>query len=424
VSFELPPGFHRLSQFERLQTLADLCQLTQDELGILQGDSLDSKLSEHLIENAIGYFPVPLGVAVHFVIDGKKVLIPMAVEETSVIAAASATAKWIQKQKGTLITSVQGHLGIGQIHFPEVSSFDRIASLFHEHREALVKLANACVPGLVARGGGVQDIVWRIASDGSGSHLVLHVLCDSCDAMGANLINQICESLKPSLEQMTGERVGICVLSNLVDTKLVSAKLVIACENETLAQGIVEANLCAQRDPYRAATHNKGILNGIDPIVLATGNDWRAVEAGAHAYAARSGRYEPLTHWSIEGEHLVGTLQLPLSLGICGGMTKLHPTSRVVLKILGVSSASELGRICVAVGLVQNLAALKALVSDGIVKGHMKLHASNLAMAAGASPKEIPLLQQKLIELLDQKKPIHLNQAKACLDSIRLQKDR
>jgi hydroxymethylglutaryl-CoA reductase len=241
--------------------------------------------------------------------------------------------------------------------------------------------------------------------------------------MGANLINQICESLKPFLEKITKARVGICVLSNLVDSKLVSAKLVVACD-EALARGIVEANLCAQRDPYRAATHNKGILNGIDPIVLATGNDWRAVEAGAHAYASRSGRYEPLTRWSVDGKHLVGELQLPLSLGICGGMTKLHPTSRVVLKILGVSSASELARICVAVGLVQNFAALKALVSDGIVKGHMKLHASNLALAAGALPEEIPLLQQKLLERLLQQKPIHGNEAKACLEALRLEKER
>jgi hydroxymethylglutaryl-CoA reductase len=283
-------------------------------------------------------------------------------------------------------------------------------------------LGNACVPGLVRRGGGVRDLAIRELErpDGTGTMLVLHILCDPCDAMGANLINQVCEALKPRIEELTGERVGLCILSNLVDSKLAVAEVTVRDIDPIVGRGIEEATLFAKADPYRAATHNKGVLNGIDPILIATGNDWRAVEAGIHAYASRSGKYQPVTDWKMQGSDLVGRIEIPIAVGTVGGVTKLHPTAKAALKMLGVTHAEHLARVCAAVGLVQNLGALKALATVGIVKGHMQLHAANLAIAAGAEIHEIARVRERLAAVLKVEKHINLSRAKEILEAVRV----
>jgi hydroxymethylglutaryl-CoA reductase len=417
----LTEGFHRLSRAERLKRVQQICKLDSEDISILSGETaLPAEIAEHLIENVVGYFPIPLGVATNFTIDGRDVLIPMAVEETSIIAAASATAKWIRRE-GSIRTYSKGNLIIGQVQLPSVRNVDHARRVLHEKRELLMGLANACVPGLVARGGGVRDIAIREVKTEQGSPmLVLHVLCDPCDAMGANLINQVCEALKPRVEELTHERVGLCILSNLVDTKLACAEVVIRNIDPVVGKGIEEATIFAKADPYRAATHNKGVLNGIDPILIATGNDWRAVEAGVHAYATRKGTYQPVTDWKVEGNDLVGRIEVPLAVGTVGGVTRLHPTARVALKMLGVSKAEELARICAAVGLVQNLGALKALATVGIVKGHMQLHAANLAIAAGADLHEVAAVRERLAEMLRVEKHINLSHAKKILEAMRV----
>lgn len=420
-------GFHRLPQSERLSRVGQFCDLNEEDLRVISGKKpLAPEVAEHLIENVIGYFPVPLGVATNFTIDGRDMLIPMAVEETSIIAAASATAKWVRRE-GSIRTYSKGNLIIGQVQLPSVKNVVYARRVLHENRDLLIQLANACIPGLVDRGGGVRDIAIRelprssVPSSDSGTMLVLHLLCDPCDAMGANLINQVCEALKPRVESLTGEKVGLCILSNLVDGKLAAAEVVIRNIDPAVGRGIEEATLFAQADPYRAATHNKGVLNGIDPVLISTGNDWRAVEAGAHAYAARSGKYQPLTDWRVEGSDLIGRIELPMAVGTVGGVTKIHPTAQVALKMMRITRAEELGRICAAVGLVQNLGALKALATVGIVKGHMQLHAANLAIAAGAEIHEVARVRDRLAHILKTEKTINLTRAREVLESIRVE---
>lgn len=418
---KLMEGFHQLTLDERLERVKAITGISEEEASILSGKiALPLDVAEHLIENVVGYFPIPLGVATNFRIDGRDVLIPMAVEETSIIAAASATAKWVRRE-GSIKTHTQGNLIIGQVQMPNVRNVAYAKQVLHENRQNLIELANACIPGLVARGGGVRDLAIREVSrpEKDGTMIVLHILCDPCDAMGANLINQVCEALKPRVEQLTDERVGLCILSNLVDGKLAVAEVVLRNVDHVVAQGIVEAYLFAKADPYRAATHNKGVLNGIDPILIATGNDWRAVEAGIHAYASRSGKYQPITEWKIVNGELHGRFEAPIAVGTVGGVTRVHPTARVALKMLGIESAADLARICAAVGLVQNLGALKALSTVGIVKGHMALHAANLAIAAGADVHEIGLVREQLNEVLSREKKINLSHAREILERIR-----
>ncbi len=420
---KLMEGFHRASRKDRLERVKKFCQLEDEDIQILSGESaLAPEIAEHLIENTIGYFQIPLGVATNFNIDGRDLLIPMAVEETSIIAAASATAKWI-RQEGSIRTYSKGKLIIGQVQIPNVRNVARTRRLLHENRDRLMELANTCVPGLVMRGGGIQDLAVREIDRPSkdGTMIVLHILCDPCDAMGANLINQVCEALKPKIEDLTSERVGLCILSNLVDTKLAAAEVILRNVDPVVGKGVEEATVFAMADPYRAATHNKGVLNGIDPIVIATGNDWRAVEAGVHAYATRTGSYQPVTQWRMEGADLIGRIEIPLALGTVGGVTRIHPTARAALKMLGVKNAEELGRICAAVGLVQNLGALRALATVGIVKGHMQLHAANLAIAAGAEIHEIAEVRKRLAEILRVEKRINLSRAKEILEAIRVE---
>lgn len=419
---KLMEGFHRISREERLERVQRFCGLSEDELDTLSGKQpLTADVAEHLIENVVGYFQIPMGVAPYFRIDGRDLMIPMAVEETSIIAAASATAKWVRRE-GAIRTYTKGRLIIGQIQIPNVKNVTRAREILHDNRESIIELANACMPSLVARGGGVRDISIRELdrADGSGKMLVIHVHCDPCDAMGANLINQVVEALKPEIEDLTQEKVGLCILSNLMDGRLAGAEVIIRDVDPVIGKGIEEATLFAKSDPYRAATHNKGVLNGIDAVLIATGNDWRAVESGVHAYAARTGRYLPVTDWRMEGSDLVGRFEAPIAVGTVGGVTRLHPTAKVALKMLGVKTGEDLARICAAVGLIQNLGALKALSTVGIVKGHMQLHAANLAIAAGAEVHEVEEVRKQLIEVLRDEKRINLTRAREVLEAIRV----
>ncbi len=418
---DLFSGFHKLTRLERLDRIRQYGLLTESDIRALSGeDTLTAEVAEHLIENVIGTFTLPLGIATNFRIDGRDIQVPMAVEETSIIAAASSTAKWV-RTSGEITTRMQGDLIIGQVQIPRATDVEKAKAGIQANRAHLIGLANACVPGLVARGGGVRDIIVRELprADGSGTMLVLHVLCDPCDAMGANLINQVCEALKPRIESVSGEKVGLCILSNLTDGKLAVAEIVIRGIDPDVGHGIAEAAHFAKTDPYRAATHNKGVMNGIDPILIATGNDWRAVEAGVHAYAARSGRYQPVTDWWMDGPDLKGRFQAPLTVGTVGGVTRLHPTAKAALKLLGVQHAEELSRIAAAVGLVQNLGALKALATVGIVKGHMQLHAANLAIAAGAEIHEVGIVRDRLAEILQVEKGINVTRAREVLEKLR-----
>lgn len=417
-------GFSKLSRDERFARLIEMGALEADDVKYFRNGGIKTPdLAEKFIENVLGYFQLPMGVATNFHIDGRDLVIPMAVEETSIIAAASKTAKWV-RESGEITTESVGNLVIGQIQLARVKDFGAFAAIVEKNKKGWIELSNRDVAsGLVARGGGVREIrvreVSRSDSSDEGSMAVIHVLADPCDAMGANIINQVCEYLKAPVEASTGETVTMCILSNLVDTKLTRARVVVRNIDPELGRKIEEASRFALQDPYRAATSNKGVLNGIDPILVATGNDWRAVEAGIHAYAARDGRYRSITRWKMEGSDLVGIFEAPIVVGTVGGVTRLHPTAQISLKILDVESASHLSRICAAVGLVQNLGALKALTTVGIIEGHMKLHIKNLTLGAGALEREVPLVQKRLEEILLLTKRISLSNAVEVLREIR-----
>lgn len=418
---ELFSGFSKLDRKDRLHRLVQMGALSSDDVSFLnQGSPLSTDLAEKFIENVIGYYQMPLGVVANLVIDGRAVAVPMAVEETSIVAAASKTAKWV-RDRGEITTEVVGHTVIGQIQIAKVKNWQKLTATFHEHKSEWIDMANAEVAkGLVRRGGGVSDLTLRKLDRPDGQAMgVIHVYVDACDAMGANVVNQICEFLKPKIELVSEEEVTMCILSNLVDSKVTRAKVVLNDIEEEVAEKIAEASLFAQIDPYRATTNNKGVLNGIDPILLATGNDWRAVEAGVHAYAAREGQYQSITRWRKEGKQLIGEFEAPICVGIVGGVTQLHPTAKMSLRMLSVENANDLSRVCAAVGLVQNLGALKALSTVGIIEGHMKLHISNLTMGAGATAEETPQLQKKLEEILRLTRRISLNNAVDALKEIR-----
>lgn len=418
---ELFSGFSKLDLTGRLKRLQQMGALSHEDVEFLvSGARLEADLAEHFIENVIGYFQIPLGVAANFVIDGRAIPIPMAVEETSIVAAASKTAKWI-RQNGEISTEILGRNIIGQVQIAKIKNFIALEKYLLGHKTDLIEMLNRDVAyGLKARGGGVNDITLRRIDRGDGGHMaVLHVYADVVDAMGANIMNQVCEHLKGPIESGTGETVSMCILSNLVDSKLTRAKIVVRGLEQNLLEKIEEASLFAQKDPYRAATNNKGVLNGIDPILIATGNDWRAVEAGLHAYAARNGRYESITQWKVKSGELVGFFEAPLIVGVVGGVTRLHPMAKIALKMLGVTTADELSRICAAVGLTQNLGALRALTTVGIIEGHMKLHIRNLTLGAGATEQERPLVQKRLEEILELTKRITASHALEALRELR-----
>lgn len=418
---ELFQGFSKLTRSERLLRLVEMGELTNEEVRYLsKGGLQDFALGEKFIENVIGYFQLPLGIATNFRIDGKDLSIPMAVEETSIVAAASKTAKWI-REHGQILTETLGQNIIGQIQLAKVANYARFEKIISDKKQELISIANTEVlVSMVARGGGVRDIQLRsIQRPDGGTMAVIHVHMDAVDAMGANAMNQVCEYLKVPIQEATGETVTMCILSNLVDSKLTKAQVVIENVEAGLAERIEEASLFAQLDPYRAATNNKGVLNGMDPIIIATGNDWRAVEAGVHAYAVKDGQYRSITSWKRDGKRLVGELIAPVIVGTVGGVTTLHPTAVLCLKMMGSPDASELSRIIASVGLVQNLGALKALTTVGIIEGHMKLHIKNLSLGAGASEREMPVVVKKLEEILFNKKRISLSHAVEVLKEVR-----
>lgn len=422
---DLFKGFSKLTREERYQRLLEVGALEpQDVKYLKEGGLKDLSLAEKFVENVIGYFQMPLGVATNFMIDGRDIVIPMAVEETSIIAAASKTARWV-RELGTITTEVVGNEIIGQIQIAKVRDFESFKAVILSNEKNLIDLSNQEVAqGLVSRGGGVKRLSVRSVPRGDGTSMaVVHIYADPCDAMGANIMNQVCEFLKSPIESLSGEKVTMCILSNLVDTKVTRAVVKINLDEE-LGQKIAEASLFAQQDSYRAATNNKGVLNGIDPILIATGNDWRAVEAGIHAYAAMDGQYRSITKWNYQSQgngsgDLVGVFEAPIIVGTVGGVTKLHPTAQMCLDMMKIQNSNELSRICAAVGLVQNLGALKALSTVGIIEGHMKLHIKNLALGAGAKEKEMSIVQKRLEEILLLRKRISLSNAIEVLRELR-----
>ncbi len=418
---QLFQGFSKLAREERFQRLVELGALTAEDIHYLRdGGVQDTLLADKLIENVIGYFQLPLGVATNFLIDGKDYVIPLAVEETSIIAALSKTAKWI-RQHGEITTQVEGECIIGQIQLAKVNDLPRFIALFTEHKPFLIAKANEDVArSMVKRGGGVVDLQLRhLKREDGGDMVVVHLMMNSCDAMGANIINQTLEYLKAPLERLTGEQVTMCILSNLNDQKLTTAKITLYDIDPELGERLQEASLFANTDPYRAATHNKGVMNGIDPVLIATGNDWRAVEAGIHAYATRSGHYQAITDWRYQQGVLTGQLTAPIIVGTVGGVTALHPTAKLCLRMMGIESANHLSRILAAVGLAQNLGAMRALCTEGIIQGHMRLHIDNLVMGAGATDSEMPVLKERLQSWLTANKRISLNNACALLTEMR-----
>ena len=400
------PGFYKLSISERLDAVAEWAGLTDNEKHDLFHVGLPASQADLMVENALGTYELPLGVAVNFQINGRDYLVPMAVEEPSVLAAVSHAAKLI-REGGGFQTSTTDPVMIGQIQVLDIPDMDAAIAALEANKPQLLEQANCCDKLMVKLGGGARDIVLRPFPETSvGPMLIIHLLYDCRDAMGANAVNTAVENLSTTVEELTGGRTNLRILSNLADQRTATARCTIPAASlakhgisgTAAARLIEEANAFAVVDPYRAATHNKGIMNGIDAVCIATGNDWRAIEAGAHAYAARNGRYSALTDWHVdENGDLYGELTMPTAVGIIGGATKVHPAAKVALKILGVKSATELAEVMVAVGLAQNLAAIKALATVGIQHGHMRLHARQVAMAAGASESQAQAIANQLV---------------------------
>lgn len=404
------PGFYKLSPTERIRTVAEWANLNEEETYTLLSGGLCTAEASKMIENGIGTHALPLGIAANFLINGRPYLIPMAVEEPSVLAAVSNAAKMIY-EGGGFQAEASEPIMIGQIQVLDVPDLDAAVIALEANKTLLMAAADEISHNIVRRGGGSRDIVVRVFEKTPvGPMLVVHLHYDCRDAMGANAVNTAVEHLAPMVAELTGGRTNLRILSNLTDQRTATARCIIPADalaplgmdGREVARLIEEANAFAIVDPYRAATHNKGIMNGIDAVCIATGNDWRALEAGAHAYAAvhsraGNGQYAALTDWHVdENGDLYGEITLPLSVGIVGGATKVHPTAQVAMKILNVASASELAQVMACVGLAQNLAALRALATNGIQAGHMRMHARQVAMAAGAVDGQVEKIAQQL----------------------------
>jgi len=399
-------GFYKLPLETRLDLIQQQIALSDEEARVLgEGMGLSLEQAGHMTENTVGLYALPLGIATNFRINGRDVLVPMVIEEPSVIAGASLAAKLV-RAGGGFEAETDDPVMIGQIQLVGLSDVAAARNQVLANKDKLMQLANDVDPVLVRLGGGARDIRARVLETPKGPMLIVHLHFDVRDAMGANAVNTACERLAPALATITDGQAYLRILTNLADQRLARARAVIPEEalafgdfsGKQVAEGIELAWAFAAADPYRATTHNKGIMNGIDAVTLATGNDWRAIEAGAHAYAAREGRYTTLSTWRRDGRgNLVGTLELPMALGTIGGATRVHPTARVALRLLNVSSARELSEIVVSVGLAQNLAAIRALATEGIQRGHMSLHARQVAMAAGAQGHDIDRIAQAMI---------------------------
>ncbi|KDE72376.1 3-hydroxy-3-methylglutaryl-CoA reductase [Fusobacterium necrophorum BFTR-2] len=409
-------NFYKLSIHERLNEVAEFANLEQNSLDILSNpNSLDIEKADHMIENVIGRFTLPMSVALNFLINGKDYLIPMVSEEASVVAAASNAAK-LARNSGGFFTDSTGSIMIAQIQLIDIQDPNYMRMVIYQKKEEIIKLCNEKDPVLVKLGGGVIDVEVRIIEPVHFERMIIvHLKVNTLDAMGANAVNTMAEAVAPYLEEITGGKAYLRILSNLATERLARARTKITKESlggEEVVDKILLAYAFADADPFRATTHNKGIMNGISAAVLATGNDTRAVESGAHAYASLRGSYKPLTKWEKDKNgDLVGTIELPLALGIVGGATKIHPTAQVALKILKVNSAAELAEVIAALGLAQNLSAIKALATEGIQRGHMSLHAKNIAIVAGAKGEEIDKIVKKMIE----DKNINVEYAKSLL---------
>ncbi|MDR2089957.1 MAG: hydroxymethylglutaryl-CoA reductase, degradative [Clostridiales Family XIII bacterium] len=380
--------FYKLTAAERLQEVAAFAGFGEDEKRLFfEPGALRVDTADHMIENAVGTFQLPLGIALNFLINGKDHLIPMAIEEPSVVAAASNAAK-MARAGGGFFASNTGSVMIGQIQITGVGDPHAARMRVFENKKELMALCDAADPVLAELGGGVKDVEARVLDTIAGKMLIVHLLVDTKDAMGANAVNTMAEAVAPALEKLSGGRVRLRILSNLAIHRLARARAIFKKETfggADVAEGILAAYAFACADPFRAATHNKGIMNGIVPIVTATGNDSRAIEAGAHSYAARFGQYAPLTAWESTGDgDLTGTIELPMAVGIVGGATKTHPAAQAAIKLLDVHNAPALAEVIASVGLAQNFAALRALAAEGIQKGHMALHARSVAFAADA----------------------------------------
>ena len=412
-------GFYKLSLEERLRIVQDFADLTDEEIRLLKTmGALPFDLADRMIENVVGAFPVPLGIGVNFLINRRDYLVPMAIEEPSVVAGASYAAKMV-REGGGFYTSSTSPVMIGQIQAVGIKDPHRARMSIFAHRDEILKKANEQDPLLVSLGGGAKDLNAKIIDTPIGPMLITELHVDCRDAMGANAVNTMAEAVAPLIERITGGKVYLRIISNLATKRLSRAFATIPKEavgGEEVVDGIVHAYHFAASDPYRAATHNKGILNGVIAVVLATCNDHRAIEAGAHAYASRSGRYTTLSFWEKnEDGDLAGSLEMPMALGIVGGAVTTHPIAKVALKILGARTATELSEVVTAVGLAQNLAALRALAAEGIQRGHMRLHARNVAIAAGATDELIDVISEQMVN----ERRIRADRAKEILEQHR-----
>ena len=396
-------GFYKLPVAERVMKIKEMVGLTDEEAEAISNTGvLGEDLTDRMIENVVGTMALPLGIAMNFQINGKDYLVPMAIEEPSVIAAASNLAKVTRKQGG-FHTSHSGSLMIGQIQLLGISDPYGTRARILQHKEDIMAKADACDPILVKFGGGARDVVVRVLETGSGPMVITHLIIDTKDAMGANAVNTMAEAVAPYIEEITGGKVVLRIISNLATYRVARAWAIFDKDElggEDVVDGMIAAYHFASADPFRCATHNKGIMNGISAVVIATGNDFRAVEAGAHSFATVEGGYKPLTKWEKTSEgHLIGTIEVPMAVGLVGGATKVHPTARANVKILGIQSANELGEVMASVGLAQNAGALRALATEGIQKGHMRLHARNMAVQAGAPLEIVDEVVRRLAEL-------------------------
>jgi hydroxymethylglutaryl-CoA reductase len=423
-------GFHELSPKKRLEIVKAFAELTPEEAKALsRTGSLDGKTADMMIENVIGTTELPFGIATNFLINGKDYLIPMVIEEPSVVAAASFAAKLARPAGGFTATSTEPIM-IGQIQLVGVKDPEKAARDIIAKKQEIIDYANEIDPCVLVKfGGGMRDIEARVIATPAGKMVIVHMLVDCRDAMGANAINTLGEVLAPMFEDISGGKTRLRIISNLADRRMAKAKAVWKKEvleqsfkgkgdfkGEDIVNGIMEAWAFAFSDPYRAATHNKGIMNGIDAVMIATGNDWRAQEAGAHAYASIRGRYGPLTKYSKDKDgNLVGEIEIPTIVGLVGGATRTHPVAKVAVKILGLKSANELGEVISSVGLAQNFAALRVLSTEGLQRGHMRLHARNIAVMAGAEGNDINTVAAKMIE----EKKIRVDRAKEILEGIK-----
>lgn len=411
-------GFYKLSIDERLKILKEQTGLSDEEIALLANTgALAPEFADRMIENVVGVMPLTLGIATNFQVNGKDYLVPMAIEEPSVVAAASNSAKAARASGGFKATTTEPIM-IGQIQLTKIEDAQKAKDQILAAKQEFLEKANSMDPMLVKLGGGARDIEARVIDTEQGQMVIIHILVNCLDAMGANAVNTMAEGISPMIEELTGGRVYLRIISNLAIHRLVTVEAVFpkdAIGGEDVVDGMIEAYAFAAADPFRASTHNKGIMNGIDAVVIATGNDFRAIEAGAHTYAAyKEGGYKPLTkYWKNENGDLVGKIETPMAVGLIGGATAVHPTAKACVRILNVKSAAELGMVIAAVGLAQNFGAMRALATEGIQRGHMSLHARNITVMAAEKLgiEATPELIDKVVPVLVQEKKVRIDRA-------------